>query len=294
MRASNWPKAFTVSESAFSLSSRLVASPWTAFTLEPRASNSSVFSGEISSTLTFAPSPTRPSTTARPIPEPPPVTRATLSLSPATLVSSPGSVRLFEELRERRGGLPGQALQQGGVQVGLIVQLGREDLQPRIVPDANLANECVRELVRELGVLFFAAHPPLFDFFRVCVLGWVLQSVRERLGGLPRQALYKERVEVDSSVRLGRVDLQPHPVPGADLAHEDDRVFVADLGVLVFHVPLFGRQKFRERWRGCASSGWSGPGGSPAFSASTARPPCATRLCAPRRSGLVADRCPAK
>src|SRR5215210_9204094 len=142
MRASSRPKAFTVSENAFSLSSRLLASPCTACTPSPSASNSSTFSGESSSTPTFIPSPTNASTTARPIPEPPPVTSATLLLSPsAILMRAPGSVRLFEELRERLGSLPRQALEQGGIQVDPVVQLGRVDLQTRPAPDADLTHE---------------------------------------------------------------------------------------------------------------------------------------------------------
>src|SRR5215210_1839936 len=239
MRASSRPKASTVSENAFSLSSRLLASPCTAFTPSPSASNSSTFSGESSSTPTRVPSPIRASTTARPIPEPPPVTSATLSFSPsAILMRAPGSIRLFEELRERLGGLPRQALEQGGIQVDPVVQLGRVNLQARPSPDANLAHEGVCKLVGELGVLVLRLYLRLFHLFRARGLGRIFEGLGERLGGLPGQALEYERIEVDPPVLFGRVDLQAYPVSCAYLAHEGDRGLVADLGVLVFHVPF--------------------------------------------------------
>src|SRR5918998_76198 len=103
------------------------------------------------------------STTSRPILDSSPVTSVSLQFGPsAILMRAPGSVRLFEELRESGGSLPRQALEQGRVEVDPVVEPGRVNLQTRPAPYANLAHEGVSELVGELGVLGVGLHLRLF------------------------------------------------------------------------------------------------------------------------------------
>src|SRR3954452_5734971 len=132
---SSRPKLAMVRWSARSLSRADVASPRTATTAGPMPSSWRHFGSLISSTATRAPSATNCSVTARPIPDPPPTTSATLPSSQPTGRALRRSARLFVvELRHERP--PGQAVVERRAEVrqfGLVagIDLGRMGAEPR-------------------------------------------------------------------------------------------------------------------------------------------------------------------